>query len=58
MAAAAILQNRKIATSQQRFDGSQRNLVRVVGTHIYSIKRVDYSNFENLKIQHGGRPPF
>jgi len=28
------------------------------GTHIDPLKRVDRSNFENFKIQDGGRPPF
>ena len=37
MAAAAIIENRKIAISQQRFDGLQRNLVRV---HIFSPSNV------------------
>jgi len=41
MAAAAVLKNRKITTSQQRFDGSQRNLVGVrifTPSHVLTVK--------------------
>jgi len=54
MAAAAIIENRKIAISQQRFDGLQRNLVRV---HIFSPSNVLTVKFEFIKIQDGGRLP-
>jgi len=52
MAAAAVLQKRKIAVSPQCFDRSPRNLARLCSWILLTVPTVKIS--KNLKIQDGG----